>query len=74
LEKGEKMTFWDIDEIRKVHPDFYQVEDDGSDRNNGLSAFDNYADASIGESYSTIEEVIEARSALVRALGEGEGK
>lgn len=62
------MTIWDIEDIRKVHPDFYQVEDDGSDRNIGLSAFDDYADASMGESFSTKEEVIEARSALVRAL------
>ena len=62
------MTLWDIDEIRKVHPDFYQVEDDGSDRNLGLWAFDQYADASLGESFTTVEEVIEARSALVRAL------
>ena len=62
------MTMWDIDDIREVHPDFYRVEDNGSDRNIGLSAFDDYADASIGESFSTVEEVIEARSALVRAL------
>ena len=62
------MTIWDIKDIRKVHPDFYQVEEDGSDRNIGLAAFDDYADASLGESYSTVKEVIYARSALVRAL------